>query len=146
MIQIKSTSKVDFALCKHTNPSYDVALLLYGSSQSQSIGQADRERLIQFYHTELITLLVKLQYPNSLPTLVDIQTLVFRFDLYNVLVVLFVIGLRYMDTSFDGGFMELSECAQNVNDTPAQMYSHPKCIDELKYILDMFDRRGYLDF
>lgn len=133
-------------MCKHTNPSYDLALLLYGSSQSQSIGQADRERLIQFYHTELINLLEKLQYPKYLPTLIDIQTLVFRFDLYNVLVVLFVIGLRYVDKSFDGGFMELSENAQNTEEQPTQMYVHPKCIEELKYTLDMFDRRGYFDF
>ncbi|XP_037024113.1 uncharacterized protein LOC119066001 [Bradysia coprophila] len=137
---------VDFALCKHTNPSYDLSLLLYGSSQSQSIGQADRERLIRFYHTELIKVLEKLQYPKTLPTLIDIQTLVFRFDLYNVLIVLFVIGLRYTDESFDGGFMELSENAQNTNGKATQLYSHPKCIEELQYILEMFDRRGYFDF
>lgn len=138
--------KVDFALCKHTNPSYDLALLLYGSCQSRSITQADRERLIQFYYIELIELLKKLKYPKKLPTLMDMQTLVFRFDLYNALVVLFVIGLRYMGESFDGGFMELTESSQNSEENSARMYSHPKCIDDLKYLLDMFDRRGYFDF
>lgn len=138
--------QVDFALCKHTNPSYDLALLLYGSSQSKSITQADRERLIQFYHSELIKLLDKLQYPHKLPTLIDIQTVVFRFDLYNTLIVLFVIGLRYMGESFDGGFMELTENTQTIGEKSVGMYSHPKCIEDLKYLLDLFDRRGYFDY
>lgn len=138
--------KVDFALCKHTNPSYDLALLLYGSSQSSSITQADCERLIQFYYVELIKLLEKLKYPQKLPTLMDIQTVVFRFDLYNALIVLFVIGLRYSEESFDGGFMELSENTQKSEEKSTRMYSHPKCIEDLKYLLDMFDRRGYFDY
>lgn len=142
--------KVDFALCKHTNPSFDLAVLLYGSSQLRSITQADRERLIQFYYSELIELLEKLEYPMKLPTLMDIQTVVFRFDLYNALVVLFVIGLRYLGESFDGGFMELtetaSETAQQSEEKSVQMYTHPKCIEDLKYLLDMFDRRGYFDY
>ena len=78
--------------------------------------------------------------------MIDMQTIVFRFDLYNVLVVLFVIGLRYMDKSFDGGFMELSENAQSNEGHTNRMYAHPKCVEELKYTLDMFDRRGYFDF
>lgn len=138
--------KVDFALCKHTNPSYDLALLLYGSSQSSSITQADCEHLIQFYYVELIMLLEKLKYPQKLPTLMDIQTVVFRFDLYNALIVLFVIGLRYSEESFDGGFMELSENTQKSEEQSTRMYSHPKCIEDLKYLLDMFDRRGYFDY
>ncbi len=136
---------MDFALCKHTNPSYDLALLLYGSTQS-SITQADRERLIQFYYIELIKLLEKLNYAKKLPTLLDIQTVVYRFDLYNALIVLFVIGLRYMGESFDGGFMELTESARNSEEKSTQMYSHPKCIEQVKYLLDMFDRRGYFDY
>lgn len=123
-----------------------MALLLYGSSQSTSITQADRERLIQFYHIELIELLKKLEYPRTLPTLLDIQTVVLRFDLYNALVVLFVIGLRYVGESFDGGFMELTEMAHSSDENSAKMFTHPKCIEELKYVLEMFDRRGYFDF
>lgn len=138
--------KVDFALCKHTNPSYDLALLLYGSAQSKSISQADRERLIRFYYIELIRLLEKLKYPKELPTLIDIQTTVFRLDLYNVLIVLFVIGLRYVDESFDGGFMELTENARGGEEKTHRMYSHPKCIEDLQYLLDVFDRRGYFDY
>lgn len=76
----------------------------------------------------------------------DLQTVVFRFDLYNALVVLFVIGLRYMEESFDGGFMELTENTRNSDENSAKMYSHPKCIEDLKYLLDMFERRGYFDF
>lgn len=141
-----SIDQVDFALCKHTKPSSDLALLLYGSSQSRSITQADRERLIQFYYLELIELLEKLEYPKIPPTLLDIQTVVFRFDLYSSLIVLFVIGLRYSAESFDGGFMELTENTQNSEEKSANMYSHPKCIADLQYLLDMFDRRGYFDY
>lgn len=123
-----------------------MTLLLYGSSQSKSITQADRERLIQFYHGKLIELLEKLEYPRKLPTLIDIQTVVFRFDLYNALIILFMIGLRYLGESFSGGFIELTANTGNSEAKSVEMYSHPKCIEDLKYLLDLFDRRGYFDY
>lgn len=121
---------------------------MYGSSKSSSISQADCERLVQFYHSELVKLLEKLEYPKKLPSLIDIQTVVFRFDIYNALIVLFIIGLRYLGESFDGngGFMELTENTQNNDEKSVKMYSHPKCIEDLKYLLDLFDRRGYFDY
>lgn len=115
--------------------------LLYASASS-SIKQCDREHLIQYYHGELVKNLKALNFRGSIPTLLDIQLAVFQIDYYNALIVLFVLGLRYVNMSYDGGFLE----AVNGSNSNAKMYSHPECIEQLKYMLDLFDRRGYLDY
>lgn len=136
---------MDWAQCKNTRPTFDVALLLYGG-YDHSIRQADREHLIQFYHSELVNLLQKMNYPKKIPSLLDIQSVVFRVDLYNVIIILLVIGLRYFGNGYDGGFIELSENMQNDDGNTNGMYSHPECKEKLQYLLKMFDRRGYFDF
>lgn len=78
-----------------------------------------------------------LDFPGTIPTLVDIQLAAFRVDYYNALIILFILGLRYVNTSFDGGYMDAAK---------EKMYSHPECIEQLKYTLDLFNRRGYLDY
>lgn len=110
--------------------------MLYSCS-SDSLTQENREELIQFYHGELVQALKDLNYPNELPLLNDVQTAAFRVDWFNTLIVLFVIGLRYVSEFTD--FMSVAD-GQN------GMYSHPDCIAKLKYTLKLFDRRGYLDF
>lgn len=112
--------------------------LLYGSANS-SIKQRDREHLIKYYHSELTKFLKQLNFPGNFPTLFDIQLAAFRVDLYNALIVLFIVGLRYVNQSFDGGFLEATN-------ESGKLYSHPECIEQLKYLLDLFDRRGYFDF
>lgn len=133
--------QVDFALGKYTTPSIDLFCLLYGSTNS-SIRQGDRERLIQYYHMELIKYLKLLSFPGRMPTLLEIQTVAFRPDLYNTLIVLFITGLRYVNKSFDEGAHEVAGDGHERN----ELFSHPDCIERVKYLLDMFDRRGYLDF
>lgn len=123
---------------KYTNPSIDLVCLLYGCSH-QALKQRHREELIQFYHHELIQLLIRLKYPKELPSLLDIQTAAFRVDLYNALIVLFVIGLRYVKKSDD--FTNLVDEHKS-----EPMFSDPECISKLKYMLNLFDRRGYFDF
>lgn len=115
--------------------------LLYGSA-SPSIKQRQREHLIKYYHSELTRFLKQLKFPAKLPTLLDIQSAVFKVDLYNALIVLFILGLRHVNQCFDGGFLEVLD-----DDTSSgKLYSHPQCIEQLKYLLDLFDRRGYFDY
>lgn len=120
------------------NPTLDLVCLLYGCSHL-SQKQKDREELIQFYHSELVKLLKKLNYPEKLPSLLEIQTAAFRVDLYNALIVMLVIGIRYVGISTE--FTALVD-----GSTVDRMFSHPECINKLKYILNLFDRRGYFDF
>lgn len=116
--------------------------MLYANGD-KSITQADRERLIQTYHSKLTEMLVRLKYPKKIPALIDIQVVAYRMDLYTALVILLCTGLRYMHTSFDGGSIEMSK---NIGDKSDGMYSHPDCQAQLKYLLNMFDRRGYFDY
>ncbi|XP_031621919.1 uncharacterized protein LOC116339969, partial [Contarinia nasturtii] len=96
---------VDFACGKLVSPSRDVVTLLYGSSHS-SIKQDDREHLIQYYHSELVKYLKLLKFP-TIPTLFDIQSACFRIDFYNALIILFIVGLRHINTFHDGGYIDV---------------------------------------
>lgn len=77
-------------------------------------------------------------FPGKMPTLQEIQVEAFRTDFYNALAVLFIMGLRFFNHSFDGGFLEVAD--------GNQLYTHPECIRQVKILLDIFDRRGYFDF
>lgn len=118
--------------------------LLYASASS-STTQCDRERLIQYYHGELVKYLKILNFAGPTPTLLDIQCAAFRVDYYNALIVLFVLGLRFVKKSYDGGFMDVFS-DDGESDAPGSFYSHPECIEQLKYLLNLFDRRGYFDY
>lgn len=127
---------------KHVTPSIDLTTLLYGSTSS-SITQDDCERFIQYFYLELIENLELLKFPGKYPTLLEIQLTTYRVDIYSSLIVLFITGLRFVNQSFDGGFIEVANDEQtNVN----QMYTHPACVERMKYLLNLFDRRGYFDF
>lgn len=118
--------------------------LLYASASS-SITQCDREHLIQYYHEELVKYLRLLNFPGPTPTLLDIQSAAFRVDYYNALIILFVLGLRFAKKSYDGGFMEVFDDDGQSHESKT-FYSHPECIEQLKYLLNLFDRRGYFDY
>lgn len=85
-----------------------------------------------------------LKFPGKIPTLLDIQVESFRTDFYNALLVLFIIGLRFVNKAFDGGFLDV--VSDQRTDGIGKLYSHPECIKQLKYLLDIFNRRGYFDF
>lgn len=120
-------------------------MLLY-TSGDRTTSQADRERFIQLYHGELVELLGKMNYPKKVPLLKDIQVVAYRMDLYTALIILFITGLRFLDTSFEGGSIEVSKSIQNSEEGSDGMYSHPECQRQLKYLLDIGDRRGYFDY
>lgn len=87
-----------------------------------------------------------LNFPGKIPTLLDIQSACFRVDLYNALVTLFIVGLRFVTQFFDGGFIEVANDEPKNKNESNNMYSHPVCVERIKYLLDLFDRRGYFDF
>lgn len=128
---------------QHATPSNDLVRLLYGSAHS-SIGWEDREHLIQYYHSKLVTYLKRLRFPGRIPTLLEIQIESIRTDFYNALLILFIIGLRFINESFEGGFIEVVS-DERANDS-GKLYSHPECIKQMKLLLDIFDRRGYFEF
>lgn len=80
-----------------------------------------------------------MKYPKELPTLLEIQMAAFRMDWYNILIVLLLIGVRYVAKSDE--FMNLVDGQKF-----SEMYSQPECILRMKYLLNLFDRRGYFDF
>lgn len=123
---------------KYTSPSIDLNCLLYGCAHD-TLSQADREELIQFYHIELVDLLKRFNYPADIPSLLEIQLAAFHVDFYSALIILLLIGIRYVSKS--GEFMNLVD-----GDGFSEMYSQPEGIAKWKYMLKLFDRRGLFDF
>lgn len=138
-------AQVDFPIGKHMSPSIDLVTLLYSSSHSL-IRQGDRECLIQYYHTELVKFLNLLKFPGQTPSLFDIQLACFGKNFYTSLLTLFIVGLRFINKFYDGGFLDVLDTDQkDVNDN-STLFSHPESVEQVKYLLNIFDRRGYFDF
>ncbi|XP_055308222.1 uncharacterized protein LOC129572304 [Sitodiplosis mosellana] len=136
---------IDFAFGKRTSPSIDLILLLYSSSHS-SISQSDREYLVEYYHSELVKCLQLLNYSGHMPTLFEMQSTFFGVDLYNALAVLFIIGIRYKNTVPSDGSLEVANSSEKTNDDNTKLYSNPEYIKHMKYLLEIFERRGYFEF
>lgn len=96
-----------FSISKHTSPAIDLVCLLYASA-SLSITQCDRAHLTDNTdHEKLVKYLKIINFPGPTPTWLDIQCAAFRVDYYNALAVSFVLVLRFVEKSYDGGFMEV---------------------------------------
>lgn len=138
-------AQVDFPIGKHMSPSIDLVTLLYSSSHS-SIRQRDRECLIQYYHSELAKFLQLLKFPGQIPTLSDIQLACFSKNFYTSLLTLFIVGLRFINKFHDGGFLDVLNTDKKDVNKNGMLFSHPESVQQVKYLLNMFDRRGYFDF
>lgn len=87
-----------------------------------------------------------LHFPGTIPTLYDTQLTFFRVDVYSALIALFIVGLRYVNKFHDGGFIDIANDENESGKETDKLYTHPDCIQQLQYLLDIFDRRGYFDF
>lgn len=135
---------MDFALCLFTSPAYDLCMLLYGSSHT-SVTLTDWDALIQQYHEELSRILMLLKYPGTIPTLTDIHLTLQNRGFHSTLLTLYIIGLRNMESSHEDVFLKFLDDSEGSEKYRIDFFSNQKSMDQLKYLLTFFDRRGCLD-
>lgn len=65
---------------------------------------------------------------------------------HSALISLYIIGLRNMKATHDDIFIKFLDTSEESQKYRIEFFANQKCIDELKYLLKFFDRRGYLDY
>ncbi|XP_055641323.1 uncharacterized protein LOC129778453 [Toxorhynchites rutilus septentrionalis] len=135
---------VDYAVGFFGSPAIDLSYLLFTSS-CNDVTTDQFDLLLQFYHSQLVDCLMKLGYTKTLPTLLDIQVDMLRKGFVGIMFATFLIPLRLMEdtTNADLGNL-LSMSAEAVN-FRRQIFSHPNYQCRMEYLLNYFDRKGYLD-
>lgn len=119
-------------------------MLLYGSS-NESVSLADWDALIQQYQSELEHILKRLRYPKRIPTLSEIHVEIQIRGFHSTLLALYIIGLRNMEAGHDDIFLKFLDESTEAEQYRIDFFSNHKCMNELKYLLKFFDRRGSLD-
>ncbi|XP_058063032.1 uncharacterized protein LOC131212952 [Anopheles bellator] len=135
---------VDYATGFFGSPAIDLSYLLF-TSAANDVTVDDFDLLLQYYHSELVDALVKLKYTKRIPTLLDIQIEMLRKGHNGVMFSTFLIPLRLLEdtTNADlGGLLGRSEEAIAFR---ARLFSQPRYQDRMEYLLNYYDRKGYLD-
>lgn len=135
---------MDFALGSwHTN-SFDLVFLLF-TSTDRSIDERQRDELLQYYHGVLVSALKRLNYPQKVPTLSDIHISLFKPGFYYVLFTVFAVVLRFLNETRGDGFLCWTTTDAEDEKYRNKMFANPECEEHLKYLMDYYYRKGYLD-
>lgn len=121
----------------------DLASAFYTSSHPKLRGD-DWDELVQYYHEQLIETLKKLNYPNHMPTLTELQVQLLERGISFVSVGLFEAAERHYNGKNAEGLLFIKDANESIRKR-LQIIESAKDADELKYMLHYFDRKGYFD-
>lgn len=127
------------------SPGKDVSYMFFSSSSKQELKDCEWDRLLQHYHDQLKSTLVKLNYPRKIPSLTDIHISFLNAGISNVIICALVIGIRYLKESDVKGILTLLSDGEEGVQSRYQMFANPDCKDCLQFLLDYADRKGFLD-
>lgn len=119
-------------------------MLLYGSSNVE-VTPDDWDTLLEYYHSELSSTLTQLKYPKQIPTLAEIHAMIQTVSLHGILVTLFIIGLRNMETTHENIFLKFVETSEESQQARIELFSNGNCIKQLKSLLKFLDRHERLN-
>lgn len=121
----------------------DVVNTLFSSSH-EDLREKDWDHLLQYYHQHLVNTLIKLQYPNAMPTLTEIQAQFVLKGISNVAIAMIATGARKYEAHRMKDFTEIAG-----HDSGAElryrMMSNPNAWKQYEFLLDYFERKGYFD-
>lgn len=136
---------IDFQNPYYSSPVMDLFYFLI-SSTTLELKTTQFDEMVQFYQAELSEALQKLNYPGKIPTLRDVHIELLKRAyfgmqcLYGILPV--VLAEKSENANFAGFFGE-DEANQKFR---YDLYNNPGYQKQLRTLLKMFDRRGFLDF
>lgn len=140
--------QVDFAHCYIGSPALDLAHLIFTSSHS-SLRELEWDKLLQYYHKELCLALKSSNYPKQFPTLRDIRVQFLNSGLYTAVTGIFMQNLRVLEKDYcnDNNVIQLfmmPSNGENDRSIRARILSNPKAAIMTKYLLEYYDRKGFL--
>lgn len=115
-------------------------------SSSDKLRSDDWDELLQYYHSELITTLKKLNYSDRLPTLTELQVQLTQRGIGNVAIGMFEFAERFYEGPLNNGLFEtITKDPKESIRRRFEIIKSASNSDELQYMLNYFDRRGYFD-
>ena len=135
---------VDYSIGFFGSPGIDLSFLLFISCDS-SVKEREWDILIQDYHTELVSSLKKLHYPRKIPTLTDIHIEILRKGIIGVMYSTFLIPLRLLEDTSQADYNGLLGNTDEARAFRKSLFGHPKYQERMEYLLDYYDRKGFLD-
>lgn len=104
---------------------------------------------MKLYHTELVTLLQKLDYPNPLPTLRDIRRQFKDCGLYTALIGILEQNNRVLDEHLldvkIGVLFLTPDVSERGKKLRAKALSQPKATIITKFLIEYFYKNGFFD-
>ncbi|KAL1377387.1 hypothetical protein pipiens_016299 [Culex pipiens pipiens] len=135
---------VDFAISYFGSPAIDLSFLLFTSS-ADDVTEEQFDLLLQSYHQSLLGTLNKLGYSQKLPTLLDIQEDMLRKGFIGVMYATFLLPLRVIEDTASADLGNLLGSNEEAVQFRGSLYQNPRYQRRMEYLLNYFDRKGYLD-
>lgn len=135
---------IDFQMLFAGSPVLDLCYSLFSSSEV-SMRDKEFDCLFHYYHDHLSTILKKLGYRKEIPTLDTLRSQLFKRGIYGVpLGILGTVG-RYTEEN-DESKMDLFALETQENKLYLyNVFRNPKCYDQIMFLLNYFDSKGFLD-
>lgn len=135
---------VDFAVGFYGSPGIDLSYLLF-TSNTEDGTEADWDKLLRVYHTELVSTLQKLGFMGRIPTFLDIYVEYLRRCYYGLMISTFIIPLRLLEDTKDADLSGLlGEGPEHVA-FRKMLFGAPKYRNFIEPLLKFWDSKGLLD-
>lgn len=135
---------VDFQIGYWGPAVIDVSYSLFTSSDP-SLRDNDWDLLIAHYHNELKSMLTRLKYTKSIPTLSEIHAQFLLKACSMAPIGLVATGIRQLENVADNTMgVYLKDTDENIQ-KQIEIMENPKCRENIKFLLDFCNRKGFLD-
>jgi thiamine kinase-like enzyme len=135
---------VDYAVGYFGSPAIDLCYL-FATSCVEELQERDFDQLLQYYHVELVSSLQKLNYKKRIPTLTDLQIEILKKGMVGVIYSMFLVALLLVEDTANADLSNLLFDTEQALEFRKIMFQHPKYRRRMEYLLDYYDRKGYLE-
>ncbi|KAL5280775.1 hypothetical protein ACFFRR_004656 [Megaselia abdita] len=142
--KIKETLFIDFQYCKYGTPAEDLYYFILSSAE-HDLKVANFEYFIKFYYDELVKNLKLLDYPKTIPTLIDIHIALYRHGIWAIMTTVGIMGAALLDRNENASMDNYVSDDQNGNDFKMMVYGNERYIKAMNQLLPWMDNRGVLD-
>lgn len=135
---------IDFQIGSWGPVAVDLGYALFTSSH-QDFGDKEWDCLLAVYQRELARVLARLEYSAKVPSLSDIQAQFLLKGCSMTAMGFIGVGLRNFEKGTEDTMAKyLVDTAEN-RQFQLDMMANPKCRPCIEFLLDFFDRKGFLD-
>lgn len=136
--------QVDFGLSYFGSPGIDLSYLLFTSSSSD-IKDYEIDILLQLYHRHLHANLIKLGYKLPIPTLIQIHNSFSKCGVIGFLYSCLLLPMRFADSTAVNDLSCLVKQSEEALEFRRQLFADETLMKRFEFLLNYFDRKGFLD-